>query len=110
MTYSEKLRSPLWQKKRLLILERDGWACKSCGTTTQTLQVFHIVHAHRDPWDYPDGCYQTLCITCQKRRQEMVDGLCNEIKIWLSRFTVDQFDGAVNGLRKRSILNDKEAA
>ncbi len=31
MTYSEKLRDPRWQKKRLQIFERDGWKCRVCG-------------------------------------------------------------------------------
>ena len=30
-TYSRKLSNPLWQKKRLKILERDNWTCKKCG-------------------------------------------------------------------------------
>jgi hypothetical protein len=107
MTYSEKLRSPLWQKKRLQILERDGWACKSCGTTTKNLQVHHIVYARRDPWDYPDDSYQTLCSSCHEERQTMADGICNEIKMWLSRYPAKNFKGAVERLRQRAIPGDQ---
>lgn len=30
MTYSQKLRDPRWQKKRLEILERDSFTCQHC--------------------------------------------------------------------------------
>ena len=31
MGYSEKLKDPRWQKKRLEILERDNFRCQYCG-------------------------------------------------------------------------------
>ena len=38
-TYLEKLKDPRWQKKRLEILERDGWKCMACGEKEKTLRV-----------------------------------------------------------------------
>lgn len=73
MTYSQKLRDPRWQKKRLQILERDGWACCACGDTESNLQVHHVYYVKQDPWDYPDNAYQTLCESCHQERQEIVD-------------------------------------
>ena len=35
MTYTEKLKDPRWQKKRLEILERDNWECQDCGLTNE---------------------------------------------------------------------------
>jgi 5-methylcytosine-specific restriction endonuclease McrA len=32
-TYSELLKSPKWQKKRLEIMSRDKFTCKKCGDT-----------------------------------------------------------------------------
>jgi len=29
-TYAEKLKHPLWQRKRLEILNRDGFKCAQC--------------------------------------------------------------------------------
>jgi len=62
-TYSEKLKSPKWQRKRLEILERDGWACGRCGNTETTLNVHHLEY-HRDPWETPDKLLVTLCEIC----------------------------------------------
>lgn len=44
MKYIEKLRDPRWQKKRLQILERDGFACQSCYDTETTLHVHHCTY------------------------------------------------------------------
>ena len=40
--YSEKLRDPRWQKRRLEILERDAWQCQACLSTAKTLHVHHL--------------------------------------------------------------------
>jgi len=42
MSYQEKLKDPRWQKKRLEILQRDGWKCKWCGEEKQTLHIHHL--------------------------------------------------------------------
>jgi 5-methylcytosine-specific restriction endonuclease McrA len=63
-TYAELLKDPRWQRKRLEILNRDEWMCM-CGDTTTTLHVHHRYYVKgRDPWEYPDFCYVTLCETC----------------------------------------------
>ena len=63
-TYSEKLKDPRWQKKRLLILERDGWSCQSCGDKESTLNVHHLWYEGNDPWDAPEESLLTLCEPC----------------------------------------------
>jgi hypothetical protein len=64
-TYAEKLRSPKWQKKRLEILDRDGWCCQSCGDKDSNLQVHHKAYKPKtDPWDYPEDWLTTLCEDC----------------------------------------------
>jgi len=63
--YAEKLRDPRWQKKRLEIFERDGWACKCCGAASETLHVHHRRYLFgREPWDNPQSDLVTLCETC----------------------------------------------
>lgn len=62
-TYKEKLLDPRWQKKRLEILSRDGFACYWCGDTTSTLHVHHEKY-HKDPWDAPDEDLVTVCEDC----------------------------------------------
>lgn len=65
MDYSALLQDPRWQKKRLAILERDGWTCTSCECETRTLHVHHrVAYDGRDPWDYDDSELQTLCWYC----------------------------------------------
>jgi hypothetical protein len=63
--YLEKLRDPRWQKRRLEILQRDGWRCDCCGDAEHTLNVHHEYYERgREPWDYPDDALRALCETC----------------------------------------------
>ncbi len=88
MTYAQKLRSPLWQKKRLKILERDKWSCCSCRTTTKNLQVHHLYYAKKEPWQYPDEAYQTLCEDCHEVRQELANPIIDEIKVLVGKIPI----------------------
>jgi hypothetical protein len=66
-TYKQKLKDPRWQKVRLQILERDGWACKICGNNQQTLHVHHNKYLKKtDPWDHPSLLLATLCEDCHQ--------------------------------------------
>ena len=65
--YAEQCRKPQWQKKRLEILERDGWECQECGNTDKTLVVHHRYYKRgAKPWDYPTGALVTLCEGCHE--------------------------------------------
>lgn len=63
MTYSEKLKDPRWQKKRLEILNRDEFECRCCFNNTEELHVHHIKYSS-DPWDSVDEDLITLCKGC----------------------------------------------
>jgi hypothetical protein len=67
--YSEKLRDPRWQKRRLHILERDEWKCALCWATTETLNVHHRYYSG-EPWEAPDEALVTLCERCHKGETE----------------------------------------
>ena len=68
MTYSELLRDPRWQKKRLHIFERDGWACTRCRDTVSPLNVHHKYYLpNTEPWDYPDDALTTHCDLCHDK-------------------------------------------
>src|SRR5215471_9953617 len=70
--YSEKLKDPRWQRKRLEILERDGWTCCKCGSNTETLHVHHVRYLPgREPWDYPPEFLMTLCEGCHQDEYDM---------------------------------------
>jgi hypothetical protein len=65
--YSEKLKDPRWQRKRLEVLSRDGWACMACADKTSTLQVHHKFYSG-NPWDAPMDGLETLCEKCHEWR------------------------------------------
>lgn len=65
--YSEKLRDPRWQKKRLEILQRDEWKCQACGDKEAPLHIHHIFYdIGKDPWDYKNRHLITLCEDCHE--------------------------------------------
>ena len=84
MTYSEKLRDPRWQKKRLEIFNRDKWACIKCGDMETELHVHHIKY-EGEPWEAPNELLVTLCAHCHIEVEDL-KGECDiinfkEIKI-----------------------------
>ncbi len=84
-TYAAKLRDPRWQRKRLMILERDGWACQSCFDKEKTLHVHHLYYERgNNPWDYPDSALLTLCEDCHAAEScdlhDAVDALVKALK------------------------------
>lgn len=69
--YSEKLRNPKWQKKRLEILEAAGWKCQACDAEDNTLAVHHLIYlSGHEPWDYPNDHLECLCEDCHSFREE----------------------------------------
>lgn len=71
MTYAEKLLSPKWQRKRLLIFSRDNWRCVKCGDADSTLHIHHRYYIKgRAPHEYPDSALQTLCDGCHSQQHE----------------------------------------
>ena len=67
-SYGELLRDPRWQRLRLEVMQRDGFACTLCGDTKSTLNVHHR-HYERDraPWEYQTEILRTLCESCHER-------------------------------------------
>lgn len=62
---SDSYKNPKWQKKRLQVLERDGWSCCACDDTESTLHVHHKKY-DGEPWEVPDDWLQTLCESCHE--------------------------------------------
>lgn len=66
--YSKRLQDPRWQKKRLEILNRDSFTCRMCDDTLSTLHVHHRSYVKgKDPWDYEDSNFLTLCCACHEQ-------------------------------------------
>ena len=67
MNYSEQLKSPLWQRKRLKIMERDNFTCQNCFSTQNQLQVHHKYYIKdKKAWEYYDESLITLCSQCHE--------------------------------------------
>lgn len=64
MTYQDKLKDPRWQKKRLLIFNRDNWRCCYCADENSTLHVHHDEYEGNDPWDTPANLLKCVCQSC----------------------------------------------
>lgn len=65
MNYSEKLKDPRWQKKRLEILSRDNFKCQCCGSGEKELHVHHKQYsATGNPWDIGNWALISLCYEC----------------------------------------------
>jgi hypothetical protein len=65
--YSDKLKDPRWQRKRLEVMDRDGWACLCCGDNASMLHVHHKEY-HGNPWDACMDSLETLCEKCHEAR------------------------------------------
>lgn len=65
--YRALLTDPRWQKRRLEIFSRDGWACQGCGSGLADGRSLHVHHERYTadlPWDEPDENLTTLCERC----------------------------------------------
>lgn len=71
MTYSELLRSPKWQKKRLEIFNRDHFTCRNCNDNEKTLEVHHILYQSQIPWETEDKYLITLCSDCHELEESL---------------------------------------
>ena len=81
--YSKHYKDSRWQQKRLEIMERDNWTCRSCGASGEgvTLNVHHAYYEKgKKPWEYENKMLITWCEKCHKERHSMnkdiLLGLC----------------------------------
>jgi len=70
MKYSEKLKDPRWQKKRLEIFQRDNWKCTECGNDQSTLHIHHEKYSGK-PWEIPNKKLKTLCEGCHLKKSNI---------------------------------------
>ena len=58
---------PKWQKRRLEIMQRDGFRCLRCGADDVTLNVHHRRYiTGRKIWEYDDEDLGTFCQPCHE--------------------------------------------
>lgn len=79
--YSEYLKNPKWQKKRLEILSRDNFSCVVCGKGIETDTSLHVHHLSyikgRMPWEYDNSNFVTLCEKCHSDVHNKKLNLCD---------------------------------
>jgi|JI10StandDraft_1071094.scaffolds.fasta_scaffold1621245_1 hypothetical protein len=106
MTYSEKLKDPRWQKKRLEILNRDNWKCRKCESSENTLHVHHLMYA-KEPWLVDNTDLITLCKNCHSEVENDKDA----VNCFLSKIINDSMDSYINAvdiLRELAVNNLSE--
>jgi 5-methylcytosine-specific restriction endonuclease McrA len=83
--FFSKYKDPRWQKRRLEILERDGWTCTLCCESDKPLHVHHAYYEARlDPWEYDTKTLHTLCEDCHDAANDLRRDLHFEIgKLWI---------------------------
>ena len=74
MTYSEQLRDPRWQRRRLEALNAADWRCDGCHSERRTLHVHHRAYRAVAPWEYEPSELQVLCDTCHQKAHEFLLG------------------------------------
>jgi len=107
--YSELLKDPRWQKKRLEILNRDNFTCQFCHDTENTLHVHHLVYNKlNNPWETPTEDLITLCEECHANEHACRFEALKEITTEFNKFPVshDQLSIFAFAL-KHSKIKDK---
>ncbi len=65
-SYSDQLRDPRWQRKRLEALSAAGWKCGNCDNDRRTLHVHHLQYRKVPPWGYKAEELEVLCDLCHR--------------------------------------------
>ena len=79
-SYSQLLKDPRWQRRRLEVLQRENFTCQGCGATDRTLHVHHGCYwSNQDPWNYPDQLLHCLCEQCHIEAQEFLSLIQTEV-------------------------------
>lgn len=106
-SYSEKLKNPKWQKRRLEIFERDDWMCQLCGNKQETLNVHHKYYEKgKDPWEYEDDALVTLCEYCHEMETEYRPGFEKLLLMELrKKFYADDLRVIANGINKFKVFH-----
>lgn len=80
--YSELLKDPRWQKRRLEIMQRDNFTCQICGHSDKQLHVHHLCYdKYKMPWEHDDDELITLCEDCHKAEHDSLKRIRKTVKL-----------------------------
>lgn len=78
--WAAQYKHPKWQKKRLEVLERDGFKCRKCGADDKPLHVHHFEYVKgRKVWEYKDHELITLCDGCHSEIHKIQEVLFRQV-------------------------------
>jgi len=89
--FKDQYKHPLWQKKRLEILERDDYKCCDCKASDKQLHVHHGYY-ERDVylWEYGSDTLWTLCADCHERWGKYKKAM----HIMIARIKLEEFNSS----------------
>jgi endonuclease IV len=71
-SYYELLQHPSWQRVRLEVMQRAGFACEHCEADDKQLSVHHSYYEKgKKPWEYPTESLHCLCDDCHREAQDL---------------------------------------
>ncbi len=119
MKYSEKLKDPRWQRKRLEILSRDNWKCTKCGDDKSTLHVHHEKYKG-EPWEIDNSKLKTVCHVCHTKEHApilkinssfQIGNVIEVSKYWgleQNKFTITENPNYIKLMKAKSVRSIKQ--
>jgi hypothetical protein len=110
MTYAQQIKDPRWQKKRLEVLELQGFKCQECDATDQELHVHHPFYKRGAMiWEYDTGEeLMCLCQKCHKNAHAIDEELKKSLSI-LSYNHKLRILGYVDGFQRPPRVGSQES-
>lgn len=107
-SYSEKLKDPRWQRKRLEIMQRDGFKCRDCDNSQHTLHVHHCGYAKGNPWETSGEMLLTLCDGCHQTRQSAEDEIKARFSVLLAKTSQIALRGLFSSIQDALSFEDSD--
>src|SRR3990167_1545224 len=80
MKYTDQLRHPKWQKRRLEVLQRAEFRCECCGDREKTLHIHHKFYKPKAMvWEYEDDEMLAVCALCHQIVQAATEYFLSKI-------------------------------
>lgn len=98
-SYSEILRDPRWQRRRLEAFGEHDWKCFECGATDKELHIHHNFYLkNKKPWEYDLDQLSVLCVDCHRKITELGKDLREALSFLRGIQDTERVVGFINGL------------
>lgn len=86
MKYHDQMKHPLWQKKRLEVLNLHRFKCQNCKSEDDTLHVHHPFYKRGAMiWEYAKEELMCLCDRCHKEEHLIDEQLKYHVSLMQNR-------------------------